>query len=149
MLGAVWLVPGVGTLDDTARAARMVVELLAQALLVAVKDGLTCDVGRLFEAPAGEVARGQAAGLVHDVDQHGCAVGVESALGLGDVVGAQGVGHLLAAFFEECLVGKLHTGRALAIDDDVLESLAAHHRAQSAAPGVAGGALGQVIKDET
>ena len=49
-LGAVGLVPGVGALDDAAGAAGVVVQFLAQALLVALKDGLARDVGRVLKA---------------------------------------------------------------------------------------------------
>ena len=58
----------------------------AQALLVALKDGLTSDAGRLFEAAAGKVPGGQAPGLVHDVNEYRRAIGIEAALGLGDIV---------------------------------------------------------------
>jgi hypothetical protein len=76
--------------------------------------------------PAGEVAGGQAAGLVQDVDQDRGAVGVEPALRLGDGVGLQGIDHLLAPFIEQGFVGDGHAGCALCVQDDQFDSLAGH-----------------------
>ncbi len=146
MLGAIGLVPGVGALDDAAGAAVVVVEFFAQALLVPFEDGLASDLGCALKAPAGEVAGGQSPGLVHDVDQHRCTVGVEGALGLGDVVAAQGVVQFLTALGEQLLVGDGDAGATLVIDHDGLEALGAHQRPQPTPAGVAGGPILQVIE---
>ena len=51
-LAAVGVADGVGALDDAARAAGVVVDLLAQARLVALEDRLAGDLGGALEAPA-------------------------------------------------------------------------------------------------
>ncbi len=143
---ALLVVERVGALDNAAGATGMVVELLAQPAAVGLKDRFAGNAGRALKAPAAEAAGRQAARLVQDVDQRGRPIGVERALGLGNRVRPQCLQHLPGADFEGLLVGVLHTRRALGIHHDELQPLAAHHRAQAAAAGVAGGTAVHVVK---
>ena len=118
----------------------MVVDLAPDALLVPGEDGLAGDLRCTLEPALAEVARRQAARFVEDVDQHGSSIGVQRALRLGDRVLAERGGELLAARVEGRLVGNRDVRAARVIDDDRLEPLRAHHRAEPAAAGVAAGA---------
>ena len=146
MFRAVGLVPGVGALDDAAGAAGMVVEFLAQALLVPFKDGLAGDLGRPFKPSAREVACRQAARLVQDIDQHGRPVAVQGALGLGDVMRAQRFVKFLFPLIKQGLVTDGHSRGALAVHHDELEPFAGHHRAQAAASGIPTRPLPEVVE---
>ncbi len=123
----IFIVDRVGALDDTTGAAVVVVDLFALAFLVLLEDRFTADLGSAFKTPAGEVAGRQASSLVEDVDQDGSAIGIQAAFGLGDCVRAQGVDHLLAAFFEEGFVDNLNTRRTSAVEDDEFEAFGGHH----------------------
>lgn len=147
VLAAVLLVPCIGALDDAARTAGVVVDFFALALFDPIEDRLAGDLGGAFEATAGEVACRQPAGLVHDVDQNRRAVSVQPALGLGDVMILQGLGHLLAALIEKGFIRDRRAGRLLAVQDDELDAFAGEHRTQPTATGVAGGALFLVVED--
>ncbi len=72
----VLVVPRVRALDHAAGVAGVVVEFLAQPLLVPLEDRLARGGRRALEAPLAEVAGGVGAGLVDDVHQHSRAVGV-------------------------------------------------------------------------
>ncbi len=133
--------PGVGTLDDAARAAGMIVQLFAQSFLVSIEDRLATDIGSAVEATSGEVIRGQSACFIHDVNQDGRSVRIQTAFGFGDVMRAQGLSELLSAFVEECLILDLLPGGALAIDDNIFEPLAAHDSTEAATTGIASGAV--------
>ncbi len=139
---------GVGALDDAAGGTGVVVHLFAGALFVGFKDGFASGLGGAVKASRREVAGGQAARFIKDVHQHSRAVGIQAALGFGDGVAADGVNHLLAAFVKEGLIGDLHTRRALGVEHDEFQPLGSHHRAHTAAPGVAAGALGLVVEDD-
>ena len=69
MLSAIRFGPSIGALDNTARAAGMVVKFFAQTFLVPFKDGLPACFGRTFKTPIGEITGGLAASLVHNIDQ--------------------------------------------------------------------------------
>jgi len=135
-LGTVLGIPGVRALDDAAWAAGMVIDLLAFARLDALKDRLAGDLGSAIKPPPAKVSRGQAPGLVQDVDQHSRAVAVEAALGLGDVVTLQGVGQLALPLPEEVGVGDLGRRGALCVEHHELEPFATHHGAEAATPRV-------------
>src|SRR3989304_3517485 len=116
---------------------------------VSLADGparrLAADLRGQLEAPAAEVPRGIAAGLVHDVGEHVGAVRVERALLLGDVVLERRLGELRDRRLELLVVGDGDAGAAGRVDDDRLQPLRAHHRAQAAAPGIAAGGVLHVV----
>jgi len=139
---------GVGALDDAAGAASMVVDFLAQALLVGLKNRFTGNLGSAFKASTGEVAGGETASLIQNIDEDGSTKRIQTTLGLGDGVGAQGIDHLLASLVKERLVGNFNARGSGIIQDDELDPLAAQHRTQAAASGIAvGGVILQVIED--
>ncbi len=70
MLGLVFFVIGIRALDDAAGAAGVIVEFLPQAFFVGFEDGFAGNLGSTFKPAAGEVAGGQTASLIQNIDQH-------------------------------------------------------------------------------
>ncbi len=118
---------------------------LAAALLADFGDRLAGDLCRAFKLPGAEVAGGQAAGFVQDVDQDGCAKGIQAAALLGQAVFLDGFGQFLAALLEEVLVGNIHAGPARVINDHGFDAARTHHCAHAAAPGIAPGSVFGII----
>src|SRR3989304_8229259 len=125
----------VRALDDAAVVAGVPGPADAVALADELARRLAADLRGQLEAPAAEVPRGIAAGLVHDVGEPVGAVRVERALLLGDVVLERRLGELRDRRLELLVVGEGDGGAAGRVDDDRLQPLRAHHRAQAAAPG--------------
>ncbi len=145
MFRAVGFVPGVRALDDAPGTAGMVVEFLAQTLLVPFKDRFAGDLGRPFKPSVRKVACRQAARLVENIDQHGRPIGVQGALGLGDIMGPQRLVEFLLPLVKQSLVSDGDPGSSFAVHHDELEPFAGHHGAQAAASGKPARPLGNVV----
>ncbi len=113
--------PGVGTLNNASRTTGVVVKFLAETLLVPVKNRLASDLGGALKATSGEVAGRQATGLVHNVDQHGCTISVETTLGLCNIMGAQSFRELLGPLLKQGLVSNGDTWGSFAFRHDELD----------------------------
>ena len=126
LVGALDVGVDLRALDDAAGVA--VVLGLAAAGDDGVVHGLAGDGLVALELAGGEVAGGQAAGLVDDVDEH---VGAVLGQGLADRVVHQGLGKGAVGGLEGLGLGDLDllVGR---LDGDELDPLGAHDRAQAA-----------------